>query len=89
LTVSKVCITGWIVSVIWKVYDHFQMDHPQGVKAHSVRAVGSSLACAKGMDIYDICRAASWADGSVFAKFYRMDMVPQGSSLTQAVLSEF
>ena len=87
LAVSKQCISGWLVSTIRKAYDHFQVEQPEGIKAHSVRAVGSSMACAKGACIADICRAATWADGSVFAKFYRLDMVPQGSSLSHAVLS--
>ena len=87
LPVSKQRIASWLVSTIAKAYSHFDMQVPQGIRAHSTRAVGASVACVRGVLLEDICRAATWADGSVFAKFYCLDMVPEGTSLSHTILS--
>ena len=85
--ISKSRIASWLVSTISKAYSFQGLDAPQGVRAHSTRAVGASLAFEKGMSVFDVCRAATWSDGLVFAKHYRLDSVPQGTSLSQVVLS--
>ena len=85
--VSKARIASWLVSIISKAYSSQGLDPPQGVKAHSTRAVGASLAFERGLSVFDVCRAATWSDSLVFARHYRLDAVPQGSSLSHAVLT--
>ena len=87
LPVSKVRIASWLVSIITQAYVYFHKEVPVGIRAHSTRAVGSSLACFRGVCLEDICKAATWSEGTVFAKHYHLDMVPQGSSLSYAVLA--
>ena len=84
---SKGRIASWLVSIISKAYSSQGLDPPQGVRAHSTRAVGASLAFERGLSVFDICRAATWSDSLVFAKHYRLDAVLQGSSLSHAVLT--
>ena len=84
--VTKQRIATWLVQLIKKAYVYFEMDPPLGVKAHSTRAMSTSVACERGMPIEDICRAATWAHDSVFASCYRLDTVSKGSSLTRKVL---
>ena len=45
------------------------------VSARSTRAVTASLADIHGVSPRELCRATMWSDTSVFAKFYRLDMV--------------
>ena len=84
--VSKQRIASWLVELIKKAYTYFDMDPPLGVKAHSTRALSTSIACEKGMSMVDICKAAIWVQDSVFAKHYRLDTVSQSTSLTRRVL---
>ena len=44
------------------------------IKAHSTRAVATSLADIKGVSPTDLCAAATWSSSSVFVKHYRLDM---------------
>ena len=84
--ISKQRIASWLVEVIKKAYVHLDMDPPLGVKAHSTRAMSTSVACEKGMSMIDICKAATWAQDSVFANHYRLDTLSQATSLTRPVL---
>ena len=56
-------LSSWIVSTISKAYSHFNLQLPQGVRGHSTRAVGASLAFQRGLTIEEVCRAATWANG--------------------------
>ena len=85
--VSKQRIASWLVQCIKNAYVHVGMEPPAGLKAHSTRSMSTSVACEKGMPMEDICQAATWAQGSVFAKFYRLDTVSRKPSLSTVVLS--
>ena len=43
-------------------------------KAHSTRAVSTSLADVKGVSPSDLYAAATWSSSSMFARHYRLDM---------------
>ena len=47
--VFKQRIASWLVSTIVKAYSHFYMEVPQGIRAHSTRAVGASVAWVQGV----------------------------------------
>ena len=85
--VCKNTIAKWIVSTIESAYRHFDRCVPQGIRAHSTRKVSTSLAALSGISIADVCRAATWSSSYVFAKHYRLDVVPQDEvSISSAVL---
>ena len=48
---------------------------PQGVKAHSTRAMSTSWAEVYGASAQAICEAATWKSDSTFCKFYRLDVL--------------
>ena len=75
--VSTVRIGGWLIQAIKDAYIHFGRKPPEGLKPHTLRAVATSAAALRGSTIEDIRRAATWASGYVFAKHYKLDMVPQ------------
>lgn len=55
--------------------------------AHSTRGAASSKAAASGVAIGTVLAAASWADESTFARFYRRTP-PPGGSVAEAVLQQ-
>ena len=61
------------------------------MSAHSTRAVAASLADIQGVSPQELCRAAMWSNTSVFAKFYRLDMVAarnMSNSILKGALSK-
>ena len=70
LPVSKQWISHWIVDTIYEAYCHVGMGPPLGIQAHSAQTLNISFACKWCLFTQDLCFAATWADGSVFAKFY-------------------
>jgi hypothetical protein len=84
--VSKSTIARWIQDTISLSYSLMGRDLPvSSVKAHSTRAVASSLADLKGVSPSDLCRAATWSSSSVFAKHYRLNMTAGRSVSTQVI----
>ncbi|XP_073408896.1 uncharacterized protein [Dendrobates tinctorius] len=49
-------------------------DPPQGIKAHSTRAMSSSWAERANVPIEQICKAATWPSPSTFYSHYRLDL---------------
>ena len=47
---------------------------PDGLKAHSTRAVSTSTALFKGVQLQNICKAVTWANPLTFARHYRLDV---------------
>lgn len=85
--VSKVTVSRWIQETISMAYTLMGRSLPTtSVKAHSTRAVASSLADLKGVSPSDLCRAATWSSSLVFAKHYRLNMAA-GRSVSSQVLS--
>lgn len=72
--VSKQRLSHWIVDAITLAYECQGKDCPLNIKAHSVRAIASSWAWARGMSIQDLCLAAGWSSQNTFARFYKLDV---------------
>ena len=73
--VTPPTISRWIRDTICQSYDHAGLQIPRSqVRAHSTRAVASTLANIAGVSPIELCQAAMWSSSSVFARFYRLDM---------------
>ena len=73
LPASKQTISRWLVSCICSAYVCKGKLPPEGLKAHSVRAVATSRAFAAALPIEEICSAAIWSRPSTFIKHYQLD----------------
>ena len=83
---SKASVSRWLTDVITMAYVHFGKSPPE-VKAHSTRAVATSMANLRGAQTQDIYNAATWASGHTFVKHYRLDVVNERmSSISSTVL---
>ena len=67
-------LSRWILDAIRLAYSSKGMDLPDGLKAHSTRAMASSWAVAKGVSIHEVCVAVNWSSSSTCATFYRLDV---------------
>ena len=74
LPASLSSISRWIVSTISVAYEVQHRTPPEGLRAHSTRAVASSMALLRGVDLPDICRTATWSRASTFISHYRLDV---------------
>ena len=79
--VSRNTIAKWLIQVISNAYLHFEREVPEGIKAHSTRAVATSMATLSGVSIADVCRAATWSSSYIFARHYQLDVVPKDAPL--------
>ena len=80
-------VSRWIIETINSAYTHFGKPLPDHVTAHSTRAIATSMATLGGASAQDICKAATWANTNVFAKYYKLDVVPrQSGSISSTVL---
>lgn len=87
LPVSPQTISKWIMALIRLAYDLAKVPLPTSVKAHSTRTVATSTAFLRGVDLDDICWAATWSALSTFADHYCMDVrARKDASFGQAVL---
>uniref|UniRef100_A0ABM5G4K6 Uncharacterized protein n=1 Tax=Pogona vitticeps TaxID=103695 RepID=A0ABM5G4K6_9SAUR len=71
---STSTLSRWLVSTISLAYELQHKPLPENLRAHSTRAVATSTALLRGVDIPDICRAATWSSVSTFIKHYRLDL---------------
>ena len=71
---SSSTLSKWLVSTISLAYELQNKPLPEGLRAHSTRAVATSMALLRGVDIQDICRAATWSNVSTFVTHYRLDL---------------
>ena len=73
--VSVQTISRWIRLTICKAYAQMGRELPiSEVRAHSTRAMATSLADFIGASAEDLCTAATWASPVVFVKHYRLDL---------------
>ena len=70
---SSRTIASWLVKAIGKAYSTQQLEIPEGIKAHSTRAVATSWAAYCGVSSETICRAATWSSRHTFITHYRVD----------------
>ncbi|KAK0156323.1 hypothetical protein N1851_000360 [Merluccius polli] len=71
---SKQRLSKWIVEAISYVYSNSGLPIPPCVRGHSTRSVAASWAVQRGVPLFDICRAASWASTCTFARLYRVNV---------------
>jgi hypothetical protein len=84
--IARASTSRWLTDVIGKAYVHYGRTPPK-VKAHSTRAVSTSMANLRGARMQDIYNAATWASGHAFVKHYRLDVVNDNmSSISSHVL---
>ncbi|XP_069613359.1 uncharacterized protein [Ranitomeya imitator] len=74
LRVSKNTLARWIREAISLAYTAGGNEVPDGIKAHSTRAMASSWAERSEVSIEDICKAATWSSPSTFLRHYRLDL---------------
>ena len=81
-------ISRWIVSTIGLAYQLQGKDPPEGLRAHSTRAMVTSTALLSGVDIPEICKAATWSTTSTFITHYRLDLwAKKDTAFGKAVLT--
>ncbi|XP_078246542.1 uncharacterized protein LOC144588170 [Pogona vitticeps] len=71
---SSSSLSRWLVSTISLAYELLQKPVPDGLKAHSTRAMATSTALLRGIDIQEICRSATWSNASTFVTHYKLDL---------------
>ncbi|XP_041422215.1 uncharacterized protein LOC121394688 isoform X2 [Xenopus laevis] len=70
---SKSVLSRWIRESIKQAYSAKGKPPPEGLRAHSTRAVGASWAWRNSASLEQICKAATWSSTHTFAKFYKVD----------------
>ena len=71
---SSSSLSRWLVSTISLAYELLKKPVPEGLKAHSTRAMATSTALLRGIDIQEICRSATWSNASTFVTHYKLDL---------------
>lgn len=85
LPLSKQRLSHWLVEVISHAYTEKGLLVAEGLQAHSIRSVATSWAALQGVQVEEICAAASWSTPCTFSKFYRID-VTSAAPISTAVL---
>ena len=67
-------LSRWLVSCIAEAYKAKGLLCPDGLKAHSVRAIATSTAFSAALPIEEVCSAAIWKRASTFTRHYQLDM---------------
>lgn len=83
-------VSRWTVFAIKTAYNQALTPCPLGLKARSTRAHAASAALQKGVPLFDICKAATWASGETFVKHYSIDRdtareTPVGTAVLQSL----
>ncbi|XP_078240665.1 uncharacterized protein LOC144586384 [Pogona vitticeps] len=85
---SSPALSRWLVSTVVLAYQLSKKDVPEGIRGHSTRSMATSTALLRGVDIPDICRAATWSKVSTFVTHYRLDLrAKKETSFGRAVLT--
>ena len=85
---SSQTVSRWIVSAITLAYDLAGKTLPEVLKAHSTRVLATSTALLRGVEVPDICRAATWSTPSTFVTQYHLDVrAKKEASFGRAVLT--
>ncbi|XP_073427930.1 uncharacterized protein [Dendrobates tinctorius] len=74
LKASKQTIARWVREAIILAYSSAGRAVPEGLKAHSTRAMATSWAERVDASIDQICKAATWSSPSTFFRHYRLDL---------------
>nr|XP_020638367.1 uncharacterized protein LOC110073471 [Pogona vitticeps] len=85
---SSSTLLRWLVSTVTLAYQLASKEVPEGLKGHSTRSMATSTALLRGVDIPDICKAATWSRVSTFVIHYRLDLrAKKKTSFGRAVLT--
>ncbi|KAL0151928.1 hypothetical protein M9458_052766 [Cirrhinus mrigala] len=84
--ISKQRLSHWLVEAISLAYESKGVRPPEGLRAHSTRAMAASWALFNGVSLQDICAAASWASPHTFVRYYRLDVTQ--TPVAHSVLGE-
>ncbi|XP_077141331.1 uncharacterized protein LOC143815058 isoform X1 [Ranitomeya variabilis] len=71
---SKGTLARWIKEAIALAYSSTGNAIPDGIRAHSTRAVATSWAERSEVSIEQICKAATWSSPSTFFRHYRLNL---------------
>lgn len=82
MNASSQTISKWMVEVISKAEPKLT-----NIRAHSTRAMATSVAFAQGECLEKIMKTADWSSDNVFAKHYLQEKLSREGSFTKAVLS--
>ena len=82
--VAQSSLSRYIVEAIRLAYTA-GVPVPEGLRAHSTRAVSAFWALARGAFAQEVCMAANWSSPSTFAVLYNLDIA--ASSVAHAVLA--
>lgn len=82
--VARCSLSRWIVEAIRLAYTGAGATAPEGLRAHSTRAVSTSWAVTRGVPIQEVCMAANWSSPSTFVAFYNLDV--SASTVAHTVL---
>ncbi|XP_069621778.1 uncharacterized protein [Ranitomeya imitator] len=72
--ITKSTLSRWIRESIRLAYSVSKENPPEGITAHSTRAMASSWAERGEVPIETICKAATWSNPSTFYNHYRLDL---------------
>lgn len=92
--IAKPTISRWIVSMVRLAYQTSLAERSVQcpIRAHELRAIGSSLALAKGVPISQILHAGYWRSETTFVSFYLRDFAARSSdgsfAISRVVASE-
>lgn len=80
MALSKQDLSHWLRDAITQAYNAAGVEPPQGVQAHTKRALYSSIAFFRGMTAAYACVASSWASPCPFIHFY-LHVVSESSKM--------
>ena len=72
--VVRSSLSRWVVDAIKMAYGSAGVPVPEGLRAHSTRAVAASWAVTRGVPVQEVCMAANWSSPSTFMTFYNLDV---------------
>lgn len=71
--ISRQTLARWLTSLIKQAYLHAQVGNLPVIRAHEIRAIGSSLAHVRGASIQSIMAVAYWKTPATFIHHYMRD----------------
>ena len=89
--ISRQTLARWLTSLIKQAYVHAQVDVVPDIRAHEIRAIGSSLAHVRGASLQSIMAVAFWKTPATFINHYMRDFsslrLDQSYGIAKAVVA--
>ena len=87
---SPQTLARWIVQTVSLAYELTGKTPTEPLKAHSTRALFTSTAFQRGIEIPHICHEAMWSNPSTFVTHYHLDVwAKKDAAFGRAVLTSF